>query len=115
MKDSYYRIVNNRLASVTLMPMPTLGMNVWAITEIAVQRPLRGKGMARVLVNEVLRDADSERARLVLQVAPSVGGSMDYRQLSCGISAWGSLGWMRPMGACRVIWSEHPIYFREDG
>lgn len=93
MKDSYYRLVENSLASVSMMPMIAEGPKVWAVCRVAVQRRIRGRGLARELMAEVLADADREGVKLMLSVEPDPFGTLDYD----GLVAWyRRLGFFQP-------------------
>jgi GNAT superfamily N-acetyltransferase len=58
----------------TTKDKPTLVTHIWT-------RPdLHGKGFARELFNQVLKDADDENVVLMLSITPDPGG-MSYEQL----------------------------------
>jgi hypothetical protein len=53
----------------------------YLITRIEVGNEERGKGYATQLLNEICMDADRERIRLWLEIAPDESNGLDYVQL----------------------------------
>lgn len=84
MRDVYSRIVDGSIASVSLMPFVAAGITYrWAVTEVAVKPKLRGQGYGRLLMAEVLADADREGVTLCLEILPDhpAFGGLTYEQL----------------------------------
>ena len=67
--------------TISLMPWVVDGQdNEWVITGVQVQRSFRGQGWASKLLDQVLADADTEGATLLLDVRPD-GTGLDEEAL----------------------------------
>jgi hypothetical protein len=86
MKDGYSAYPHRATAS--LMPFDSVRPGSWLLTGIEVGvkdwdgNPLRGKGIARELMAQILADADAEGAPLYLSIEPDGSpGSLTAEQL----------------------------------
>jgi hypothetical protein len=77
MRHSYYRrLSSTHLAVLDLVPFFDRGL---LLTRINVPKPHRGLGIASLLLNECLTDADALRVTIWLEISPSDG--LNYTQL----------------------------------
>lgn len=86
MKSCYISLTNPKSRAIADLIQDPADPLVWTLTRISVPpldfegRSLRGQGLARGIMQQILTDADKEGVVLILYISP--GGGLTKRQLA---------------------------------